>query len=188
MMREMTLSGQSVTLITSLTSNVVAIVAIAFAWWSTRATLKQQRTLALDDRKWQEQRVIYQDIAEWLAENHLLDWDRPPWNEPDSFEEWTSDPGAELEAKAPFVTESARKAITELHSAAIAENELARQARFVMNDAINHDRPFKDSAIADELDWRNLDDARRELHKLRTAWNCARSDLEEALNQVYGSR
>ena len=184
-MREAALSGQSVSLITGTATALVGIVAILFAWWNTRATLAQQRTMAFDDRKWQEQRTAYQKIAEWLAANHLLGKDQPFYQH-DPFDPWTSDPGMELEATARlFAANPVITALTELHSKAVLENNLAHAAQLIASAASTRGTKFPDHEIAKTYGWKNPGDASRRLTELRDAWDVARTDLEKALRDVY---
>jgi hypothetical protein len=63
--------------VTAAGSTAVGISAIVFAWRNMKATLRQQRQMATDERLWHEQRKFYQDLAEWLVEHHLAGTDDP---------------------------------------------------------------------------------------------------------------
>jgi hypothetical protein len=184
-MHEVALSGQSVSLIMGIAPAVVGLAAIVFAWCNTRATLKQQRVMASDDRKWQEQRIAYQKVAEWLASNHILGAGNP-FYEQNKFAAWTSDPGNELEATARlFATEPVIKALACLRDKAITENALARAVELALSGTVSVDRPFSNHEISKTFGWTSPGDASRELTRLREAWNNARNDLEKALRDAY---
>jgi hypothetical protein len=40
------------------------LTVVVVAWRNTQATLRQQRTMAADERLWQEQREVYRQLAE----------------------------------------------------------------------------------------------------------------------------
>ena len=184
-MHEVALSGQSAGLITGLATTIVGIVAIAFAWWNTRATLKQQRNLAFDDRKWQEQRIAYQKIAEWLAGNHLRGTENP-FHQLNPFDAWTSAPGKELEATARlFAPEPIIEALGSLNWRATLENEIAHGTQLVITASTATGIPFADHGISKAFKWKGPGDASRDLRELREGWNNARNDLEKALRDVY---
>jgi hypothetical protein len=183
-MHEVALSNQSVTLITGTASSAVAIVAVAFTWWNTRATLKQQRALAFDDRKWQERQGVYQEIAEWLSTHYLLSKDNPLY-EQDMFTPWTSDPGRALEAKARlFASEPVAKALADLRSSATNERSLIDAVKRSLDKAEEGGRLFP-RELEKSFEW-NAPDVTWKVNSLRRDWTKSLNDLEQALREAYG--
>ncbi len=172
-------------LVTGLASAAVGGAAIAFAWRSTANTLRQQRDLAADERKWRDQRSTYQELAQWLAANHLLGSD-DPFYEPNVLSSWTFDPGQELEAKARLLAaKPVVDAVIQLRDKAKYEKILTDMFRAAMEAHIDSSVDFKDHSFSKTLKWNHPNDAQKQIDEARQAWDSARTQLEDALRDVF---
>jgi len=168
-------------IVTAVGSTAVGVSAIVFAWRNVKVTLRQQRLLAADQRPWEAQRKVYQELAERLAAHHLAGAD-DPFNQPNVLLPYTSDPGLELQAKARlFAVDPIVTALSRLRDDAIVEAKLSK----IFKNAIEYGGMFEDYSLSKMMQWKHPNDAQRQLDKLREDWDAARQDLEIALREVY---
>lgn len=167
--------------VTAVGSTAVGVSAIFFAWRNMKATLRQQRQMAADERLWAEQRTFYQELAEWLVDHHLAGSGDPLY-QPNVLLPYTSDPGQALEAKARlFAADPIVAALLQLRDSGYSEAKVSE----IFKAAMTSDKPFADHSLAKTMGWENPNDAQRELDRLRARWSDARRDLEEALRDLF---
>jgi hypothetical protein len=191
MITEIALNQPTATLIAgiaaALGSTTVAVIAVILTWRNTRATLTQQRTMADDERIWQDQRATYLKIAKWAASHHLPDETFLEVEEIEELSAWTADPGETLTAKARLfaVNEPVINALTDLHAYWTTERLILETAEFLQGHEKLNNGKFDDQQLAKMYGWKDLADARKSLHKPREAWAKARDRLENALSEIY---
>jgi hypothetical protein len=184
----MAVDSGTATLITGIAaaagSTTVGVAAIYFSWRSTRESLQQQQKTASETRLWEEQRNVYQQLADWLA-THPVAGSPDPLYEVDAFSTWTSDPGQEVEGKARlFAHGPVLDALKRVRDAAYLEDKTAQLAG-IARDHVNRGGNFEESQGAQAFGWKGPGDAHRDLKPLRESWTKSRNDLENALREVY---
>ncbi len=142
-------------IVTAVGSTAVGVSAIVFAWRNVKVTLRQQRLIAADQRLWEAQRKVYQELAEWLAAHHLAGAD-DPFNQPNVLLPYTSDPGLELQAKARlFAVDPIVTALSRLRDDAIVEAKLSK----IFKNAIEYGGMFEDYSLSKMMQWKHPNDA-----------------------------
>jgi Tfp pilus assembly protein PilV len=165
-------------------STTVGVAAIYFSWRSTRESLQEQRKTASENRLWEEQRNVYQQLADWLAA-HPVAGSSDPLYEVDVFSTWTSDPGQEVQGKARlFAHQPVLDALKRVRDAAYVEDKTAQMAR-IARDFVERGGTFEESQGAMAFGWKGPSDAHKDLKPLRESWTTSRDDLEAALRDVY---